>query len=351
LKRTLIPILAMVGLFVSAGVSRALTSTPTPTRSPTPTPTSNRIADLSVAKSASPSPGRVGQDLTYTVTVHNAGPNFALGTSMLDTLPANVTLVSVAAPPDWSCSSSSTSVLCTTSLFFGGNTRQIVIVVRPAVAGSLTNEASVQCSRVNGCIDPDFSNNTATITTEVLEPALSLFLHGNGNPVVLSLDFTAPTAATAKYRDSAVLGSGLQNPWVEIGAWPASPALISGTFIGLEELHGWLGLKNSDDQGTQFDVRAEVWKNGVELVGAGEAACLKGLVRDPAHARDTAVPLDLFTPVDFDGVTDILSLKVLARIGTHCTGPNHGSATGLRFYFDGVARPSRFSLTPGLRFQ
>ena len=63
------------------------------------------------------------------------------------------------------------------------------------------------------------------------------------------------------------------------------------------------------------------------------------------------MPFDFFTPVDFDGVADVLSLKVLARIGTHCSGPNHAGATGLRFYYDGVSRPSRFSLTPGLRLQ
>lgn len=254
--------------------------------------------------------------------------------------------MSVSASPGWSCSSGSTSVSCTTSLFFGGNTGQVVIVVKPTAEGSLTNTARVQCSIVLGCFDPDLSNNTATITTEVLEPAIPLFLRGNGNPVVLSLDSVAPSAAAAKYRDSAVLGSGLRNPWVEIGAWPAPPALVSGTLIGLEDLHAWLGLKNSDDQGTQFDLRAEVWKNGFDLVAAGETACIKGLVRDPANARETAVSFDLFTPVGFDGITDSLSLKVLTRIGTACSGPSHGSATGLRFYFDGVRRPSGFSWTP-----
>ena len=98
-------------------------------------------------------------------------------------------------------------------------------------------------------------------------------------------------------------------------------------------------------------LRVELWKNGTELVGAGEAACIKGLVRDPAAARETTVPLDLFAQVDFNGVTDILSLKVLGRIGSHCSGPNHVGATGLRFYYDGLQRPSRFALTPGLLFQ
>ena len=354
MKRILVPILAMVGLVVSAGVSRALTSTPTPTRSPTPTPTSIRIADLSITKTAAPNPVAVGQNLTYTLTVHNAGPNFANPVSVHDTLPAGVTFVSVSAPPNWTCSGSNSGVSCSAPLFFGGNTAQIVIVVRPTAEGSLTNTAVVSCSFVNGgCLDPDLSNNTATVTTQsVAGIPVSAFLHISlANPPVLFIDGSAPTATAAKYKDSGVVRAGLQNPWVEIGGWSAQPSFLSGTFVGLDDLHGWVGLKNSDDQGTQFDLRAELWKNGLELVGAGETACIKGLVRDPALAREAAVPFDLFSPVDFDGATDFLILRVLTRVGAHCSGPNHVSATGLRFYFDGVTRPSRFALTPGLRFQ
>jgi hypothetical protein len=259
----------------------------------------------------------------------------------------------VSAPPGWSCSGS-TGVSCFHSVFFG--TEQIVIVVRPTAEGSLTNRASVSCfTQIGTCTDPDPSNNTATVTTQAGGGGgtpVSAFLHGSlTNPPVLFLDGAAPTATAAKYKDSGVVRAGLQNPWVEVGAWPSQPSFVSGTFIGLDDLHGWVGLKNSDDQGTQFDLRAEVWKNGLELVGAGETSCIKGLVRDPALAKDTAVPLDLFSSVDFNGTTDVLILKVLTRIGAHSSGPNHVSATGLRFYFDGVTRPSRFALTPGLLFQ
>jgi uncharacterized repeat protein (TIGR01451 family) len=346
----------LVLLCAARAFGQAPTTTPTPTRTMTPTytPTSIRIADLSIAKTAAPNPVAVGQNLTYTLTVHNAGPNFANPVSVSDTLPAGVTLVSVSAPPEWTCSSGSTSVSCTRPLFFGGNTAQIVIVVKPTAEGSLTNAASVSCSFSNGgCIDPDHSNNTASITTQAAGGIpVAAFLHVTpANPPVLFLDGAAPTATAAKYRDSGAVRAGLQNPWVEIGGWAAQPAFVSGTYVGLDDLHGWVGLRNSDDQGTQFDLRAEVWKNGLELVGAGETSCIKGVVRDPAHAKETVVPFDLFSPVDFDGTTDFLILRVLTRIGVRCSGPNHVGATGLRFYFDGVTRPSRFALIPGLRLQ
>ena len=357
MKGRIFPAFLTVAVLLCAAraFGQAPTNTPTPQRTPTNTPTSIRPADLSITKTAAPNPVGVGQNLTYTLTVHNAGPNFANPVSVHDTLPGGVTLVSVSAPPEWSCSSGSTSVSCTRPLFFGGNTAQIVIVVKPTAEGSLTNTATVSCSFFEGgCIDPDPSNNSATVTTQAGGGGTPVpaFLHGSPtNPPVLFLDAAAPTATAARYKDSGVVRAGLQNPWVEIGAWAGQPAFVSGTFTGLDDLHGWVGLKNSDDQGTQFDLRAEVWKNGLELVGAGETACVKGLVRDPALAKETVVPFDLFSPVDFDGATDFLILKVLTRIGAHCSGPSHVSAIGLRFYFDGVTRPSRFALSPGLRLQ
>ncbi len=61
------------------------------------------------------------------------------------------------------------------------------------------------------------------------------------------------------------------NPWQAVGTWSGAAGLFSGTLSGLTDLHAWLGLKNSDDQGTNFDLRAEVYKNGV-LVASGETA-------------------------------------------------------------------------------
>jgi uncharacterized repeat protein (TIGR01451 family) len=344
MKRTL---LLCAGALAFAGFAGAqTTSTPTPTRSPTPTPTSNRTADLSITKVASPDPARVGQDLTYTLTVRSKGPSNAIDVSVDDSLSADVQFVSVSLPdsfsPNASCSHGSRGVTCFLGVFGAGGTQRVILVVKPTSAGVLTNEATVRSSAT----DPNSSDNRASLTTEVLDPAFPLYLRGNANPVVLSLESAAPTAVTPKFRDSATLRAGLQNPWVEIGVWPAQPSAVSGVLSGLEELHAWLGLKNSDDQGTQFDLRAEAWKNGVELVGAGETACVNGVTRDPARAREATVPFDVFAPVTFDGTTDVLSLKVLTRIGTRCSGPNHAGAAGLRLYFDAVGRPARFSLVP-----
>jgi|SRR5258705_366760 len=68
--------------------------------------------------------------------------------------------------------------------------------------------------------------------------------------ISLFLDDIAPTAATAKYKDSASVHFSGGNPWVTIGTWAAQPALTAGLVPTLSGLHTWVGLKNSGDIGT-----------------------------------------------------------------------------------------------------
>jgi hypothetical protein len=178
--------------------------------------------------------------------------------------------------------------------------------------------------------------------------AVSFYLHGagqNDNPPTLFLDSTAPSDTTAKFKDSPRIKFNDRNPWKEIGEWAAAPALIAGTLTELNDLRVWLGLKNNGDQGALFDLRAEVYKNGV-LVAAGETYCIQGLTRNPNRAKEAVVSFDSFSPVILNGATDELSLKVLTRGGTNGAGGfcgDHSNAARLRLYFDSVSRPSRFN--------
>jgi predicted extracellular nuclease len=179
---------------------------------------------------------------------------------------------------------------------------------------------------------------------------LTVYLHGTGsanNPSTLFLDNTAPTATIEKYKDSASIKFSGGNVWKEVGTWPAAPTLSQGTLIALSNLHAWLGLKNSDDQGTRFDLRVEVYKNAA-LVASGESYCITGVTRNPNQAKEVVLSFGSFPPTAFNGTTDVLSLKVLTRIGTNGSGAfcgGHSNAVGLRLYFDAVHRPSRFDTT------
>ena len=179
------------------------------------------------------------------------------------------------------------------------------------------------------------------------------YLHGSGaNPPTLTLDSTAPSATSAKFKDSTSISFSRGNPWKEIGTWAAAPASSAQTLSGLSDLHAFLGLKNSDDQGTQFDLRAEVFRNGV-FVGSSTTQCITGVTRNPNLAKEVTAAFGPFATVPV-AAGDVLSLKLSTRIGTNpngsrCSGPggSHSSALGLRVYFDAVSRSARFRATFG----
>ena len=177
---------------------------------------------------------------------------------------------------------------------------------------------------------------------------VDFFLHGNSN---LFLDTSSPTATTAKYVDSASIKFSGGNPWTVVGTWTSPLLAVSlaadGRLKAASPLDVWLGLKNSDDQGTNFDLLAELYKNGI-LVASGETHLIKGVTRNPDKAMKVTVSFGSFSPVDFDGTTDILSLKIFTRIGTNGIGGfggGHSNAVGLRLYFDAISRPAKFDVT------
>lgn len=130
---------------------------------------------------------------------------------------------------------------------------------------------------------------------------------------------------------------------------PIIQTLPHATLTTLDDLHVWIGLKNSDDQGTRFDLRVELYKNGT-VVTSGETYCIQGITRNANNATESIVAFDPFSTQTFDGTVDILSLKVLTRIGTNGSGGfcgGHSNAVGLRLYFDATNRPTNFDATFG----
>jgi hypothetical protein len=119
----------------------------------------------------------------------------------------------------------------------------------------------------------------------------------------------------------------------------------SVAIVGTSPGHAWVGLKNSDDQGTWFDIRAELYVNGVQ-VSEGLTRCVTGITRNPSLAKDVAVPFGPVTGGDLSS-GDVVSVKFSTRIGTKPDGTKcggHNNAVGLRLYFDAVSRPSRAGL-------
>jgi uncharacterized repeat protein (TIGR01451 family) len=131
-------------------------------------------ANLSLAKTDSPDPVVGGANVTYTLTVANAGPNDTGALVLTDNLPPSVSFVS-AAGSGWSCSHSAGVVTCNRA---GPNALAtpipaVTIVGRVnASGGTVTNSATVlPAAGITGVADPDTSDNTATASTTVLPGA------------------------------------------------------------------------------------------------------------------------------------------------------------------------------------
>ncbi|MCM0675531.1 DUF11 domain-containing protein [Micromonospora phytophila] len=118
--------------------------------------------DLRITKSDSPDPVYAGQQVSYTVTVTNDGPNTASSVTVTDKLPAGVTFLS-SAP---ACTNAAGTLTCALGDLLAGQSVPLVIQVGiPAnfPSGTITNTATVAADQ----FDPTPGNNTATATTTV----------------------------------------------------------------------------------------------------------------------------------------------------------------------------------------
>ena len=121
--------------------------------------------DLAVTMTDLPDPIHTGNNLTYSITITNNGPNTANSVIVTDTLPSGVTFVS-ATPGQGSCSGTS-AVTCNLGTLANGATATVTIVTTvTATSGSFSNTASVSATED----DPTSGNDSATANTSILAP-------------------------------------------------------------------------------------------------------------------------------------------------------------------------------------
>jgi uncharacterized repeat protein (TIGR01451 family) len=97
--------------------------------------------DLRVTQSDSPDPVRVGDNVTYTVTVANKGPDNATNVVLTDRLPPTVTLVSASASAG-TCSGT-TTITCALGSLANGASATVVIVAATTAKGTFNNVVRV----------------------------------------------------------------------------------------------------------------------------------------------------------------------------------------------------------------
>jgi uncharacterized repeat protein (TIGR01451 family) len=188
-------------------------------------------ADLSVTNVAAPDPVAAGGNITYAQVVTDNGPSAADNATLVETIPANTTFVSMSAPVGWTCSNASGSggtgtVVCTTVSMAGSTAASFSMVVRVNAAttnGTVISDTATASSSVT---DPNSANNSATASTVVGTTALAELTVTNAatpNPVVVGNNLTFTQVVT---NTGSVAATG---PATFNEVTPANTTLVSIT--------------------------------------------------------------------------------------------------------------------------
>ncbi len=221
-------------------------------------------ANLAVAKTVSNPAPPLNSNVTFTVTVTNAGPNSATGVAVADSLPAGLTLVS--ATPSQGTYGGGTWAVGTVP---NGATATLDIVATVTVYTEVVNTATVSATTY----DPVPGNNTASAS--VNPPNADLVVTkvvDDANPSV-GQDVTFTVTVTNNGPDDAT-GVAVAD------ALPAGLSLVGAT----------------PSQGTYA---AGVWTVGSLANGVSATIAIVGTVDDPNPLTNTAS----VTATQFDPVT------------------------------------------------
>jgi uncharacterized repeat protein (TIGR01451 family) len=160
------------------------------------TTTVETLANLSIGKSATPSPAVPGEQLTYQIVVTNSGPSDAVGVQVTDTLPGGFT---------WSSISSSqggcSSLPCTLGTLPAGGVVRITIVgsVAASVTTDLVNRAGVTSTTPG-------ESGSVMLTTPV-SPTADLALVLNSTPTTIAGTTALVTATVTNVGPSDAQGA------------------------------------------------------------------------------------------------------------------------------------------------
>jgi uncharacterized repeat protein (TIGR01451 family) len=163
-------------------------------------------ADLVVTKDDTPNTVAPGEDLTYTVKVRNRGPSSAASVVLSDPLPASVTFVSLEGPDGWDCTvppvGATGTVSCTRSSLANDASATFTIVVKPTMAGTISNTASAS----SASRDRKPADNRSTELTQVSAPGPCTVVGTQGHDVLVGTEGADVVCALG--GDDVVFGLG-----------------------------------------------------------------------------------------------------------------------------------------------
>ena len=313
------------GAFDNAATATAVESDPVPGNNTDNTgnggTAGSLTADLAITKTDGAATVTAGQNTTYTLVVTNNGPGVSSNVVVADTLPPQLTFVSLSSPAGWTCTTPAVgttgTVSCSAAALVTGTstftlTANVGLSTSPGTV--LTNTATVGATTA----DPGLGNNSASDSTTVTaapDTADLSISKSNGLAEVstgaavtyeVAVSNAGPEAVTAAIlHDPAV--TGLVKTTVTCGALPSQCAapptvteLESGTFA-LPAL--------AIGQSYVIRVTATVTAPGGTVTNGATVAAPVGIT-DPVPSNNAATDVDVVVPIPSSPQADLAIAKV-----------------------------------------
>ena len=154
-------------------------------------------AELAITKTASTNVVNAGQQVSYLITITNAGPDTATNVVVNDTLTALGTILT-ATPSQGSHTAGANSVNWSAGTLAAGSSATLAITASAGSAGFVTNSATVS----SPLADLNPADNSASVIVQILQP-VSPVLSGSGSTngvFFASFDSASGTGYEVQYR-------------------------------------------------------------------------------------------------------------------------------------------------------
>jgi len=217
----------------------ATTTDPTPgNNSATATTNVNGQADVSVTNSGTPTPNVfAGNNITYSITVSNAGPDPALNVQLTDAAPANTTFVSMTqnTGPSFTCTPNTAN--CSISSLASGASANFSFVVK-VNSNTAKNTTITDTATITSPTDTTAGNNTAQVTTNVDTQAdvsvtktgpLTAIAPGGNITYSITVANSGPSDAASVQLTDAVPANTTFVSFSAPGGWTPSTPAVGGT--------------------------------------------------------------------------------------------------------------------------
>jgi uncharacterized repeat protein (TIGR01451 family) len=298
------PVTVTIVVATTAGTASPVTTTTSVQASETDQDPSNNtatatttvvpLADLQVVLESAQTLVPVGQYLTYTLTATNHGVSPASGVAVTDTLPAGVTFVSATdsagGTPTYSAATGEVTDALGTLDAQASVTITIVVTPTALASATITDGATVRANE----LDPDPTNNTATLATMVL-PVTDL-------AVALQTIAATPDAGQQVTYSITVTNQG-PSPATGVTLTDTLPASVTVVSVSQSQGdsapapgHTLVAAIGTLDAGASATLSIVVVTGGASVPAISNSVTVKGDQLDPTSSNNTASSTSSVSP-------------------------------------------------------